>query len=342
LAEEKPTRSPVRVQDAETDDYAPVDPEARAEQTDEWPEVNPAGIARMKQSQGSFRRGETAPPGERKSPSVGVSFSNPTPPSVPAVGSRPPTRLDPQEVSGPLPLMEEPDPEEAGFLDPFGGNPEWSGWTKKLDVEAQEAAAPATDWSLQSVDLDVAKRAGKAEPLVTLGEGEEPTGKSEVTGPRIHGRAEERKKEDEEAAAEAGPPPREPRNYSQFVAVIIILVILNVPAILVLHRYMTSGTSEIVVEEVTERTLTPEDLAVITDEMWARPGQAAAVLIEWDMTPEEYSRLMAQVNTDPELSDRYSRARRTGPRGERKVELGTPSAGPGPEEPAVGGDEDPS
>ena len=378
MADTKPTATPVRAEPAPGDTSASTADPNDVTTTGDWPAQNPEGIARVKQGPSAFRRGDTASEDreEPPSPSVGVSFSNPTPPTVPSVGPKPPEQLEPADVSGPVPILEEPEPEEAGFLDPFGGNPEWSGWTKKIDVDPAppppteadvsaphrmpppEGADVVTEPSMQSVDLAAKKRAGRAEPLVTLGEGDEqPSGKSEVTGPRMHSRA-QAQKEDAEAVVEGPPPKPEPRNYSQFVAVIVILIILNVPAILVLYRYVTraTGPDEPAVEVAKPRTITPEDLALITDEMWARPGQADTVLVEWELSADEYSRLMAGVYTDPELNQRYEAARRTGPRGERKADLrpratpeepspapDEPSSAPevDPKEPAVGADEDP-
>lgn len=293
----------------------------------EWPRHNPAGIARMNQSRTAFRRGETASRNvdEPTHRSVGVTFSNIPPPSCPAVGAIDPDQLEPAAA----PVRSD---------------------------EAEDAAAE-TSFSLQSVDLDAAKRAGCAEPLVTLPE-DETVGKSEFKGPRMHSRA-AAQKEDAEAVVDGAPPKPPARNFSQFVAVTVILVLLNVPAILVLQGFLTrvAGPDAVSEEASGPRQITAEDLALITDETGVRPNQADTVLTDWDLSAEEYSRLMAGVNTDPELNARFRKARRTGPRGERKAALTASEAaaeaspavaapaesvGTDPKQPTVRGDEDPS
>jgi hypothetical protein len=310
-------------------------PESRA-----WPDDNPAGIARMAQSPKGFRRGETAPP-DGSSPtaaSVGVSFSNPTPPSLPSVGPESPDQLEPvpgPEGEPPLDPAVLSDETLAVATDPFGGHPEWSGWTKKVEIEPMpphstpdpslEAApaAAATAWSIPSLDFEAAAREGKGEPLFRLEgpEGDEPKDLSGIAGHRVHSRS-AAQDEASTAVAEGAPAKPPPHNYSQFVAVIVVLIVLNVPAILVLRDYWTEKTAP---EDPTivdgTRLITPEDLAVITDEMWSRPGQAETVLEEWRLSREEYSRLMVEVNTDNEMNARYLKTRRTGPRGERKADL---------------------
>jgi hypothetical protein len=368
LAEEEPPPGSTQAEGVPEDPF--VAEGLGFEASMEWPRRNPAGIARMNQSRTAFRRGETASrdvdePAHR---SVGVTFSNIPPPSSPAVGAIDPDQLEPAAAEREAPPIKESEPIEAGFLDPIGGNPEWSGWTHKIEVdeapmpppvrsdEAEDAAAE-TSFSLQSVDLDAPKRAGRAEPLVTLIE-DETVGKSEIKGPRMHSRA-AAQKEDAEAVVD-GPPAKPPaRNFSQFAAVVVILVILNVPALLVLQRFLTrvAGPDEVSEEAAGPRQITAEDLALITDEMWERPNQADSVLTDWDLSAEEYSRLMAGVNTDPELNARFRKARRTGPRGERKaaptssetaaeaspaVVAPAESVGTDPKQPTVRGDEDPT
>ena len=283
MAEEGPPGGPLREVDAGPLDSLASPPPER-EKAEAWPEDNPLGIARMAQSPDSFRRGETAP----------------------------------TEVS--KPANSSPD---AGFSDPTLATPARAAGEQ---LDADPPADTTTEESVVAVDLLSvrAKLAGRAAPLVTLAteDGEEPAEKTKVETHRVHSRS-RAQEEATEARADAPPPPPEPRNFSQFVAVIIILCVLNVPAIMVLHRYMTTGSAQQASTALTEeeRMLTPEDLASITDEMWARSAQAESVLLEWKIRPEEYSRLLVEVTLDPEMKARYEAARRTGPRGERKADL---------------------
>lgn len=60
--------------------------------------------------------------------------------------------------------------------------------------------------------------------------------------------------------------------------------------------------------------LEPEAAAALADSIWSNPDEAGCVLEIHSMDAGDLERLMEEIAADPELSERYARARRLGRR----------------------------